>query len=60
MADTAGLAKELAAAKENELAEWRSKVVVDSDYFAPHITQKRTNQIDRYMGLLKGKASGTL
>eukprot|EP00940_MAST-03C_sp_MAST-3C-sp2_P003535 g3535.t1 len=50
-----GLAKEREEAKANALHEWKEKVVVDNVRFLPHVTQRRTNQIDRYSGLLKSK-----
>lgn len=50
-----GLAKERAEAKRQELELWKSKVVVDNTHFLSHSTQRRTNQIDRYDGLLKTK-----
>jgi hypothetical protein len=52
-----GLAMEQAQARERELKEWKDKVVVENIHFVPHITQKRTNQIDRYNGLLKSLPS---
>lgn len=50
-----GLAQEQAETKARELKMWKDKVLVDNIHFVPHITQKRTNQIDRYKGLLKSK-----